>query len=151
MEVVFLQWRHIGPMGPIQSQLQWRLFLEIFGNRHLTVFNIYSPPNKMIDLPCLPQDGGDWIAVGDFNSHSPSWGYRNLNGKGEEVEDWIVTNRLVLINRPDDLPSFYSRVWHTTSSPDLAVATDGIQKITERQVCAQLGDSDPLSLQFRDM
>jgi hypothetical protein len=114
----------------------------VLGDRHLTVFNIYSPPSKMIELPCLPQDQGDWIAVGDFNSHSPSWGYSNLNGKGEEVEEWIVTNRLVLINRPEDPPSFYSRVWHTTSSPDLAVATDGIQKITERQVCAQLGGSD---------
>ena len=33
-------------------------------------------------------------------------------------------------------------MWHTTSNPDLAIATDDIQKIAEREVCAQLGGSD---------
>lgn len=54
----------------------------------------------------------------------------------------MITNRLVLLNKPNDPPTFYSRVWHTTSSPDLAIATDDIQKITQREVSAQLGGSD---------
>jgi len=114
----------------------------ILKDRHLTVCNLYSPPNKMIQLPLLSHDQNNWITVGDFNSHSPSWGYKDLNAKGEEVEDWIITNQTVLINKPSDPPTFYSRVWHTTSSPDLAIATDDIQKITEREVCSQLGGSD---------
>ena len=114
----------------------------ILPDKDLSICNLYSPPDKQIQLPQLPENQKDWLAVGDFNSHSPSWGYKDLNSKGEEVEDWMITNRLVLINKPSDTPTFYSRVWHTTSNPDLAIATDDIQKIAEREVCAQLGGSD---------
>jgi len=38
----------------------------------------------------------------DFNSHSPSWGYDDLDHKGDEVEDWIITHNMVLINKADD-------------------------------------------------
>ena len=58
------------------------------------------------------------------------------------VEHWIVSNRLVLINTPTDPPTFYSRVWKTTSTPDIAIATDNIQKITKREASEQLGGSD---------
>ena len=78
------------------------------------------------------------MIVGDFNSHSPSWGYPSINAKG----DWIVSNRLVLINTPTDPPTFYSRVWKTTSTPDIAIATDNIQKIAKREVSEQLRGSD---------
>ena len=47
-----------------------------------------------------------------------------------------MSNRLVLLNKPDDTPTFYSRVWHSTSSPDLTIATDDIQKISHREVSA---------------
>ena len=114
----------------------------ILKDKHLTVCNIYSPPSKAIQLPQPSQDQEHWLAIGDFNSHSPSWGYKNMDPKGEELEGWIIANNLVLINKPDNQPTFYSRVWHSTSSPDLAVATDDIQKITSREVCQQLGGSD---------
>jgi len=116
--------------------------IPIADNQHVTVCNLYSPPNKTIRLPSISPDDKSLIVVGDFNSHSPSWGYKDLDAKGEEVEDWMISNSLVLLNRPDDTPTFYSRVWRTTSTPDLAVATDNIQKITNREVCAQLGGSD---------
>ena len=82
------------------------------------------------------------MIAGDFNSHSPSWGYPSLDAKGDEVEHWIVSNRLVLINTPTDPPTFYSRVWKTTSTPDIAIATDNIQKTAKREVSEQLGVSD---------
>ena len=58
------------------------------------------------------------------------------------MEHWIISNRLVLINTPTDLPTFYSRVWKTTSTPDIAIATDNIQEIAKREVSEQLGGSD---------
>ena len=80
--------------------------------------------------------------MGDSNSHSPSWGYDDLDHKGDEVEDWIITHNMVLINKADDPPTFYSRAWRTTSCPDLAIATDDVAKITSREVDKQLGGSD---------
>ena len=114
----------------------------ILPDRNLTICNLYSPPNKAINLQILQPNSEDWMIVGDFNSHSPSWGYPRINAKGEEVEHWIVSNRLVLINTPTDPPTFYSRVWKTTSTPDIAIATDNIQKIAKREVSEQLGGSN---------
>ena len=80
--------------------------------------------------------------MGNFNSHSPSWGYPDLDPKGDEVEDWIITSQMVLINRPDEPHTYYSRAWRKTSCPDLAIATDDVAKITKRHVEQQLEGSD---------
>ena len=98
----------------------------------VTVFNICSPPDKHIQLHNIKVEPQSWIVTGDFNSHSPSWGYEQLNNKEEKVENWITVNRLILINKPDDPDTFYSRTWRTTSALDLAIATDDIQGIAER-------------------
>ena len=114
----------------------------ILPDRTLTICNLYSPPGKMIQLHDINPTHENFIICGDFNSHSPSWGYQDLDAKGDVVEDWIINNQIVLINMPDDQPTFYSRVWRTTSSPDLSIATDDIHSITSREVCQQLGGSD---------
>ena len=80
--------------------------------------------------------------MGDFNSHTPIWGYPNLDPKGDEVKDWIITNQMVLINRPDEPHTYYSRAWRKTSCPDIAITTDDVAKITKRHVEQQLGGSD---------
>ena len=54
--------------------------------RNLTICNLYSPPNKAINLQILQPNSEDWMIVGDFNSHSPCWGYPSLDAKWEEVE-----------------------------------------------------------------
>ena len=80
--------------------------------------------------------------MGRLHSHSLAWGYKNLDAKGEDVEDWITSNKLILINTAYDEPTSLSRSWNTKSTPDLAAATDDIQKVTRREVCSQLGGSD---------
>ena len=121
-------------------------------DRDLTVINIYSPAQK-IQLPPRKPTQANFLALGDFNSHSPSWGYQNIDAKGEDVEQWMTDNQLVLINKPDDEPSYYSRAWRTTSSPDLAIATDNLHKIAQRTVCKQLGGSDhkPITIHFEKL
>ena len=115
--------------------------LRLEGNPS-SIYTLYSPPPKTLSLHNIKPDGERWIIVGDFNSHSPSWGYPDLDSKGEEVEDWIITNQMVLINHPDDPHTYYSRAWRTTSCPDLAIATDDVVKITQHHVEQQLGGSD---------
>ena len=108
----------------------------------LTIYNLYPPPNKQLRPQVFQSDPDRWIIMGDFNSHSPNWGYDDLDHKGDDVEDWIIPNNMALINKPDDPPTFYSRAWQTTSCPDLAIATDDVAKITSREVDKQLGGSD---------
>ena len=113
----------------------------MFEGNPLSIYNLYSPPPKALHLHAIQLEEGRWIIMGDFNSHSPSWGYPDLDPKGDEVEDWII-GQMVLINRPDEPHTYYPRAWRKTSCPDLAIATDDVAKITERHVEEQLGGSD---------
>jgi 4-hydroxyphenylpyruvate dioxygenase-like putative hemolysin len=77
--------------------------------------------------------------VGDFNSQSQSWGYNTIGQRGETIEDWQDEHHLILVNDPTDTPTFYSRRWHKTTTPDLAFCTDDIHKNINRNICDQLG------------
>ena len=56
----------------------------------LIVYNCYCPPLKSLSLEKMeiPEEG--CIVTGDFNSHSQSWGYRETDARGEEVESWQI-------------------------------------------------------------
>ena len=56
----------------------------------------------------------------------------------------MIENSLIPINRPDDQPTRLSRAWKTLSTPDLAIASEDIQKICDREVYTQLEGSDHL-------
>ena len=58
------------------------------------------------------------------------------------MEDWQVDNKLLLLNDPEDPPTFFSRRWLTTTTPDLAFATEDLSKKATRTVKGQLGGSD---------
>ena len=91
------------PTAEIQRSGQADLDTEYLGVKlvlagtPVTVFNICSPPDKQIQLCNIKVEPQSWIITGDFNSHSPSWGYGQLNSEGEEVENWITENQLILI------------------------------------------------------
>ena len=80
--------------------------------------------------------------VGDFNSHSQSWGYDHSDARGEELEDWQDEHRLQLVNDPDDPPTFFHRGWRICSTPDLAFCSEDINRGIKREVGQQLGGSD---------
>ena len=108
----------------------------------VTVFNVYSPSDRQLQLDAIPVDTNSWIIIGDFNSHSPSWGYLDLDRNGEDLENWTISNQLNLINKPDDPPTCYFRAWRTSSTPDVVLATDYLHSIANREVCDQLRGSD---------
>ena len=114
----------------------------MFEGNPLSIYNLYSPPPKALHLHAIQPEEERWIIMGDFNSHSPSWGYPDLDPKGDEVKDSIITNQMVLINRLDEPHTYYSRAWRKASCPDLAFTTNDVAKITERHVEQQLGGSD---------
>ena len=55
-------------------------------DRNLTICNLFSPPNKAVNLHILQPNSEDWMIVGDFNNHSPSWGYPSLDAKGGTLD-----------------------------------------------------------------
>ena len=53
---------------------------------HMKLVNLYSPNDKALSLNALPAVEDNYLVVGDFNSHSQSWGYDHIDKRGEEVE-----------------------------------------------------------------
>ena len=87
--------------------------------------------DKELSLQLLDTIAENFMAVGDFNSHSTCWGYEETNRRGE---DWQFDSKLLLLNDPQDPPTFFSHRWLSTSTPDLAFATDDLSKKTTREV-----------------
>ena len=108
----------------------------------ILVVNCYCAPSKEMRLQLIPVSENGSLILGDFNSHSTNWGYKSTDKRGEQMEDWMIENRLLLVNKPDDQPTHYHRAWKTTSHPDLAIATENLHKICEKSVEDQLGGSD---------
>ena len=106
------------------------------------VVNFYGPDTKPLALDSIKPQKANYIVVGDFNSHSQSWGYDHLNNRGAEVELWQDAKGLILLNKPFDQDTFYHRGWLKTTTPDLAFATPELGKNAVREVGEQLGGSD---------
>ena len=106
------------------------------GNEILTIYNEYCPADKNLSLGKIEVEENDCIVVGDFNSHSEAWGYPESDRRGEEIEEWQIDTKLLLINDPEDPPTIYSRRWLTTSTPQKTA------RKTTREVLNQLGCSN---------
>ena len=94
---------------------------------HVVIF--YCPSDKELSLDDIQASDSNFLLVADFNSQSHSWGYNNTD-KREEKESWQDENNRNPLNDPLDQPTFYSRRWHSTTSPDLAFYTD-IESLVE--------------------
>ena len=108
----------------------------------LHLVNFYCPNDRPLSLDTINTKASNFLVVGDFNSHSQSWGYDHMDRRGDEVENWQDDNKLILLNKPSDAHTFYSRRWHTTSTPDLAFCTEDMHQNVSREVGKQLGGSD---------
>ena len=49
----------------------------------VVVHSVYKPPNEKFVLPALGHGNLPHIVIGDFNSHSTTWGYTNTDDNGE--------------------------------------------------------------------
>ncbi|KAL8604433.1 hypothetical protein ACOMHN_042262 [Nucella lapillus] len=108
----------------------------------ITIFTVYCPQDKELSLQAMDIPSENCLVVGDFNSHSTCWGYSENDRRGYEVEDWQIESNLLLLNDPEDPPTFFSRRWLTTTTPDLAFATEDLAQKTSRKVQSQLAGSD---------
>ena len=64
------------------------------------------------------------------------------------MEESMLDTDFILINQPHHTPTCYSRAWKMMSTPELAMASGDIEKLTK--VCKQLGESGhvPVILQI---
>ena len=65
-------------------------------------------PDKDLSLQSINVSSQNCLAVGDFDSHSTSWGYGETDCREDEVEDWQIENNMLLLNDPQDPTTFFS-------------------------------------------
>ena len=53
------------------------------------IHSVYKPPNEKFVLPALGHGNLPHIVIGDFNSHSTTWGYTNTDDNGEAVGRFV--------------------------------------------------------------
>ena len=110
--------------------------------RNILLVNYYCPNNVNLEKHNIHVRDSNLIIMGDFNSHSQSWGYDHIDALGEEIEAWQDDKNLTLVNQPYDTSTFYSRCWHTISTPDIVLCTEDLHSSTMREVGDQHGGSD---------
>lgn len=93
-----------------------------------TVTSVYKPPGLDFKFQETKNFNSQKIrfVLGDFNSHSTSWGYEKTNENGKGVEDWAERNNLSLIHDAKLPHSFNSRAWRKGYNPDICFASTSL-------------------------
>ena len=66
----------------------------------VVVHSVYKPPNDQFELSALGHRNLPHIVIGDFNSHSTTWGYNTTDDNEEAVEEWADSCDFTLIHGP---------------------------------------------------
>ena len=99
---------------------------------HYKLHSIYSPPRNSPNFDYLNNINKS-ILIGEFNAHSPTWGYSDINAAEREIEDLLQTKPVELIFKKDDAGTFLHYNGSTTS-PDLLIVSSDISHSTERKI-----------------
>ena len=64
----------------------------------ITITSVYKPPTRQFqfDNPDSLDYNNTNVVIGDFNSHSTTWGYNNTDENGDLVEEWSDAHQLSL-------------------------------------------------------
>ena len=90
--------------------------------------SVYKQPGERFSFhqPLTATGDQQHVIIGDFNSHSSTWGYATTNTDGELVEDWTENQRLTLIHDPKLPSSSNSGRLRRGYNPDVIFATNRI-------------------------
>jgi len=76
--------------------------VRIHISKLITICTVYFPPRETLAQTSLSrlinQLPTPFIVIGDFNGHSPLWGYTDTNRRGEQIESLISDFSLCLLN-----------------------------------------------------
>jgi len=101
---------------------------------NVVVHSVYKPPGEQFVFPPLGHRSVPQIVIGDFNSHSTSWGYDATDDDGAAVEQWAESSRLTLIHDAKLPKSFNSARWKKGYNPDLIFASSSIDNMCVKSV-----------------
>ena len=104
------------------------------------LFNVYNPPKFECKLPNL-QDSTYYrtILAGDFNGHSPLWGYSDHNKTGKFVEKLCGATNLYVHQTPETKETLLHRSHLTLHRPDLTILSADLENSCQIDVLDDIG------------
>ncbi|GBM16649.1 hypothetical protein AVEN_222415-1 [Araneus ventricosus] len=127
----------------LHTNLQAVAVRVMFSNL-VTICTLYLPPSTSVDERDLNRLVDElptpFIILGDFNGHSPLWGSKSTNLRGRQIEEFVNTHSLCLLNNAED--TYFHQRSRTCHSLDLALCTPSLAPYFNFRVGVDLRDSD---------
>ena len=99
-------------MKKIYERVQGTVEIITIVMHGVVVHSVYKPPNDLFELPALGHRYLPHIVIGDFKSHSTTWGYTSTDNEGEASGRTVGRFlRLSLIHDAKLPKQFYSARW----------------------------------------
>ena len=111
-----------------------------YAERKYDLYNVYNSPKYECKLPNF-QDSiyHKTIIAGDFNGHSPLWGYTDHNNTGKFVEKLCGATNLYVHQTPDTKETLLHRAHLTLHRPDLTILSADLENICQVEVLDDIG------------
>ena len=111
-----------------------------------TIYNVYSPPRDVCELPQLQKASyKKTMIAGDFNAHSPLWGYKDHNNSGQYIEQLCNSTNLAVLQDEHTKATLLHKVHKTLHRPDLTIVSADLQASCTAKVIDDVGsDHDPI-------
>ena len=109
-----------------------------------TFYNIYNPPwNNMTFNAFSETNFQRTIVAGDFNAHSPEWGYTNYNKTGKAIEEFCESTNLTVLQDENSPPTLLFKVNKEKYRPDLTlISSDLLNRHAVDVLDLKLGGGD---------
>ena len=108
-----------------------------------TLYNVYNPPRNDFTFKSIPASiFQKTIVAGDFNGHSPRWGYMDSNRTGRAIEELCETSNLNLLQDENSPPTLLHKVTKKLYRPDLTMVSSDLLNRYTVEVLDIIGQSD---------
>ena len=104
------------------------------GNQKLTVYNIYCPPRDTFKFTDPTTTFSKTVLAGDFNGHSPLWGYVDTDNTGKKIEELCNSTNLCLLQDENSPPSLLHRCHGTLHRPDLTLVSGDLENHSSEEL-----------------
>ena len=103
-----------------------------YENKKYTIFNVYSPPKETFTFSFTENNFKSTVIAGDFNGHSPLWGYTDQNQSGRNVEELCETTNLIRIQDQNSTATLLHKAHGTLHRPDLTLISADLDSYTSK-------------------
>ena len=111
---------------PLNTNLQ-AVAVKVTAHKTITLCSVYLPPRNHFNFNpkdlqnVIDQLPFPFIQMGDFNGHHTLWGCEDVNNRGQQLEDLVLKNDLILLN--DKSHTYFHSASGTFTSIDLTLCS----------------------------